>query len=94
MEETEFERELDAERREHTFSGVERAKVYDIRSSGGMYLFFDSVEESGNDYLRSVLHGCTIWIYPKKMSSGHTNSVPVLIHPALVRLQDIQPPKA
>ena len=40
MEETEFERELDADRREHTFSGVERAKVYDIRSCSGVYLFF------------------------------------------------------
>jgi hypothetical protein len=40
VEETEFERELDAERREQTFSGVERAKVYDIRSFSGVYLFF------------------------------------------------------
>jgi hypothetical protein len=54
---------------------------------------FDSVEESGNDYLRSVLHGCTIKIYPKKISSGYTNSSPTLIHPAVVRLQYVQPPK-
>lgn len=47
VEDTEFERELDADRREHTFSGVERAKVCDIRSFGVVYLFLDSVKESG-----------------------------------------------